>query len=996
MIVGSDELWKAGYQDDPYSIPYPNPYWGSGIRIKKVALAVSTGSVNFLLYPEQTRLQMRNDLLSFDQIYVRDRKSANDLETLGIQVNGLLPDPTFAIDFEETEKLPTDDVNPEEWFSSFSNLDFVRTDRMHKLLACLRGGTPCLSYDKREKSLELKMEFGLPDGSESHIKENWPYEFIAKKCQNYREQWITILKILQEKYGIQVSALTENISVPLKREKPASSTYMFDCYRTGRLLYPKGGRALPVEIRRTRLPNSPPYSPESTAVFDRKGNMYFGCHDGNFYSLDPEGKIRWSYSTEKKIYSSPVLIPNSKLVCFAGGDGILYCLDFNGKLIWNERIGKNVTGWLAGKIQDYYRKHFHTLHEVNRIATANSWASPNILSDRTICVCGYVLGLSAFHPETGKLKWRLNLGKPSAHLTGVTILEDYIYAVAQQGKLLKVSSNGHLIWKRKLKTGYNAWGNPSIDRENNCIYVSVSRRENSAIIYSYDSDGNQRWRQHLPEAARGTVSISYENYVICCGFKGNMYFLEKATGHILKKISVTGGKMWTSASIDPNGYIFIPVIDPGKKSTGRICCYDKSGQFVWDFEMGKGHSVPVIDAEGRLYVGSWTGEYICLQTDSRKNICLNFIARFCFMSNLIKEKIIIVIGTLSGIGGAERQAILLAKYLRDTYHYNVCILAFSGGKIENTLKELSLPYYIFPFNFLGTFIKKIFPLVRLTFFIRSLNPDYIIPFITINSKFIGLIWKFTGARFACWNQRDEGREIGGTCIEKLSAANVPVIISNSWEGRDALVSKLGISADKIEIINNGVLLPETSVDPDFWRNKLGFGKEEIVISMIASIYKYKDHKTLLYAWQIVLDEFPEHRDNLKLVFAGSFKKMENELKIIAFDLRIANSLFFTGSTNKVTELINESLFVVHSSNTEGCPNAVLEAMAEKKAVIGTNISGIRQALGDQYSTICLSEPDNPKDLASKICYFLRNRHLLPEIGMYNYHRISTEFNIDKW
>jgi len=614
MIVGSDELWKSGDPEGAFSIPYPNPFWGTGINIKKIALAVSTGSVDYLSYPEETRQRMHSDLSDFELIYVRDRKSAVDLEKIGVQVDGLIPDPTFAIDFEPTDKLPTDDVNPEEWFSSFSNLDFLRHERMHKLLACLRGGTPCQSYDEREKSMELRKDFSLPDGDESNIRENWPYEAIAERCQNYREHWIELVNQLKEKYLINATALPEQISVPLRRSAPASSTFMFDPYRTGRLRYAKGDLETPVEIWKTRLPNDPPHSPESTAVFDRKGNMYFGCHDGNFYSLNPEGRLRWSYTTSRKIYSSPVLIPNIRHVCFASGDGVLYCLNFDGELVWSELIGKSITNRKEKKIQEYHKVRSHVLHEVNRFASANSWAAPNILSDGTICICGYVFGLSAIDSETGKLKWRVDLGKPTAHLTGVAIIDDCIIAVAQQRKLYKISSDGQVLWKKRLKSGFNAWGNPSIDHENKRIYVPVSKREHAAIIYAFDLDGNKLWRRKISEATRGTISISYENYVICCGFKGNMYFLDKATGKVLKKIQVTDGKMWTSASIDPKGHIFLSVIDSSEDSTGRVCCYDKSGHFVWDFEMGKGHSVPVIDKDGRLYLGSWSGEYFCLQT----------------------------------------------------------------------------------------------------------------------------------------------------------------------------------------------------------------------------------------------------------------------------------------------------------------------------------------------------------------------------------------------
>lgn len=615
-IIGSDELWKAGNPEDDYSIPYPNPYWGSGIKIKKFALAVSTGSLDLSQYTEQTISNMKKDLKDFELIYVRDKKSMLDLVELGVDINGIIPDPSFAIDFEPTNKLPTDyDITPLEWFASFANLDFLEHERMHKLLACIRGGTPCYSYDQRYKSKELKDYFELPQGTKYEIIKNWPYKSIAIKCQSYRKKWLDLLYQLKQVYGINVNLPSNELSIPDTPTTPASTTYMFDKMRTGRLLYAKGKLIKPKLIWKTRLPNEIPHSAESSAVFDKKGNMYFGCHDGNFYSLNSQGELRWSLKTSLKIYSSPIIIPNTNTLCFAGGDGICYCLNFDGQLIWSTKIGLIDRNWWEQKVYKYYQKEYPALHEVNRFPTVNSWSSPNILSDGSICITGYTLGLTVMNPATGEIKWRKKLGIPKYHLAGVAITnKDEIVAVSQQKKVSKFDKNGNKQWSAKLKGGYNAWGNPSIDIEHQQIYVSVSKREHASVIYALSLDGQTIWQTKLDEATRGTVAISYEDYVVVCGFKGQMYFLHKKTGEVLRRIKVTSGKMWTSASIDPNGFIFVSVIDSSEMATGRVCCYDKTGQFVWDFEMGKGHSVPIFDTQQRLYFGSWSGEYFCIKT----------------------------------------------------------------------------------------------------------------------------------------------------------------------------------------------------------------------------------------------------------------------------------------------------------------------------------------------------------------------------------------------
>jgi len=68
--------------------------------------------------------------------------------------------------------------------------------------------------------------------------------------------------------------------------------------------------------------------------------------------------------------------------------------------------------------------------------------------------------------------------------------------------------------------------------------------------------------------------------------------------------------------------------------------------------------------------------------------------------------IIIVIGTLNGMGGAERQAILLAEHLNNS-GYNVKLLALSGGDTEQVLKQKNIDYVVYPFDGYQSFTKNI-------------------------------------------------------------------------------------------------------------------------------------------------------------------------------------------------------------------------------------------------------------------------------------------------
>jgi glycosyltransferase involved in cell wall biosynthesis len=151
---------------------------------------------------------------------------------------------------------------------------------------------------------------------------------------------------------------------------------------------------------------------------------------------------------------------------------------------------------------------------------------------------------------------------------------------------------------------------------------------------------------------------------------------------------------------------------------------------------------------------------------------------------------------------------------------------------------------------------------------------------------------------------------------------------------------------------------------------------------------------LLKAWQLVIAYCKDHQLPLPfLVLAGRLDDTYNQLRLLGFDLNLSDHVGFTGAINPVQGLIKQSLFCVFSSNLEGCPNGVLECMEQGKAVVGTHISGVEQALGTTYAAQCLSQPNNPKDLADKLLNLYQQPQLMVAIGAYNADRIRTEFSV---
>lgn len=362
----------------------------------------------------------------------------------------------------------------------------------------------------------------------------------------------------------------------------------------------------------------------------------------------------------------------------------------------------------------------------------------------------------------------------------------------------------------------------------------------------------------------------------------------------------------------------------------------------------------------------------------------------------INKNFLFVVNTYKSFGGAERQALIFAEYIFKNVSGNVAFIAFEDG---NTFKEMILnagiSAYYFPFKHHSGKLQKLWQYVKLIRFLRKLQPDILIPYVAESNKIVAMAWKYTGARFAFWNQRDEGRKLYGTKMERKAIRNVSAIVSNSYEGKEALVKTYGLNDADIRIINNGIIPVMENTKSVIWHEKLAIPKDRPIISMIANITNRKDHLTLIKAWQIVITELKAASQALPvLVLAGRKVHTYDKLRLLAFDLNLSDHIRFTGEIRDVTSLINESLFCVFSSNLEGCPNGVLECMAQRKVVIGTDISGIRQAISGTYEEYCLVQPNSPKEFAGKIVHLFTNSELKSEIEAFNLQRINNEFSVE--
>ncbi len=351
---------------------------------------------------------------------------------------------------------------------------------------------------------------------------------------------------------------------------------------------------------------------------------------------------------------------------------------------------------------------------------------------------------------------------------------------------------------------------------------------------------------------------------------------------------------------------------------------------------------------------------------------------------LSDRKVIVVLEYLQP-GGAEIQALMLARSLKERHAASVEVWGFQPpGRIAELCAASGVPCRHVPFQWSWGRLEVLANLIRLGRALRAARPDVILAYTRLPSVACGLVWRWTGARLAVWNQRDGGIGLTGSRMELRAIDSTPLFISNSRHAADMLTWRYAVSPDRVRVVPNGIELAPPLRSRAEWRRSLGIADDALLACMVANLHEFKDHDTLVDAWAQVarelrsgdegesrrsgrsptLQDQPEtgrscalegrppcrpRTSGAVLVLAGRDGGRMNALKQRAFDLGLSGAdIRFPGQVDDVPGLLAASDLGVFSSRAEGCPNGVLECMAAGLPIVATDIPGIREAVGDDY------------------------------------------------
>lgn len=343
------------------------------------------------------------------------------------------------------------------------------------------------------------------------------------------------------------------------------------------------------------------------------------------------------------------------------------------------------------------------------------------------------------------------------------------------------------------------------------------------------------------------------------------------------------------------------------------------------------------------------------------------------------------IGYMHGFGGAERQLISLANQLAARSH-EIYFIILAEDKIcynlDPSIKILSL-LYAEKGNAVQRIIRRKFALTRT---LKKLKCDIVINFNFQSAYLLSFVSRKDIGKIVYSERGDPGdKEYQGLMglIRNFVLSRIDGYVFQSEGARKFFKNKY--------VLKNGAIIPNAC----FNTYEPFEGQRRNVIVTVGRLSHQKNQTLLINSFAQIADKYPDY--NLEIIGDGELK--DTLLRQIE-SLNLNDRVILKGTSKNVSDAIRDASLFVLSSDFEGIPNALIEAMSLGLPCISTDCrpGGARVLITDNYDGMIVPLGDTTA-LAKAMDYCLSHPLQSLDMGrraMDISQRLSPQNIYNKW
>ena len=347
------------------------------------------------------------------------------------------------------------------------------------------------------------------------------------------------------------------------------------------------------------------------------------------------------------------------------------------------------------------------------------------------------------------------------------------------------------------------------------------------------------------------------------------------------------------------------------------------------------------------------------------------------------------------IGGPATFVPKIAKYFQDELNYEIEILTLSDNKNSNINDDFSVKRIDRNLPIIYRWLKTIFTIYKLgknkdLIFVNGLGTETTIANIFLKKKIIRKIvgdpvWEraYSKAKISESFDKFQDKNYGFSIslqkkVRSFSIKKSDIVVTPSKHLKNFILN-LGFK-NKIEIINNGVFIPEENTNI--------FTNDQINITIVSRLVSHKNIKKIIRAISDLNDPL------IYLNIIGDGPEL-NQLQKISLESNNKDNIIFHGKLNRddINHIFLKSDIYIQASNYEGLPHSLLEAMSYGIPVLCTPVGECKEILGNEDRGYILDLPVSKNNIKSKISQIIGEKNIANKKGERGKDFINEKYNL---
>ena len=347
------------------------------------------------------------------------------------------------------------------------------------------------------------------------------------------------------------------------------------------------------------------------------------------------------------------------------------------------------------------------------------------------------------------------------------------------------------------------------------------------------------------------------------------------------------------------------------------------------------------------------------------------------------------------IGGPATFVPKIAKYFQDELNYEIEILTLSDNKNSNINDDFSVKRIDRNLPIIYRWLKTIFTIYKLgknkdLIFVNGLGTEATIANIFLKKKIIRKIvgdpvWERAYSKAKISESFDEFqvKNYGFSIslqkkVRSFSINKSDIVITPSQHLKNFILN-LGFK-NKIEIINNGVFIPEENTNI--------FTNDQINITIVSRLVSHKNIEKIIRAISDLNNPL------IYLNIIGDGPEL-NQLQKISLESNNKDNIIFHGKLNRdeINHIFLNSDIYIQASKYEGLPHSLLEAMSYGIPVLCTPVGECKEILGNEDRGYILDLPVSKNNIKSKISEIIGEKDIANKKGKRGKDFINEKYNL---